>query len=621
MSSNSAAPALLLGIECGGTRSVAILADGGGQIVRRHEAGPANLRLLSDAQLVSHFQALARLFPVPSAVGIGMAGVREESDRRRVREAAAIVWPGVPCHAANDLETSLAAADLPGEAPPPTRVIIISGTGSCVYGRGTIGNTAKVGGWGHLLGDRGSGYDIVLRALREILRRFDETGVWPALGARLLRVLLLNEPNDLVTWIHQAAKNEIAALAVEVFAAAAADDRVAILSIRRAAGSLVEDALCCARRLTKPGAPIEFVLVGGVLLKQPSFAGSVARQLHRDWKRCSVKLLPREGAWGAVALAAEERRRAAPATAQHRNASGTRAGSAIATTHADIQIPVPTGPSPTEQRNPRSFDLDKRSLHSAIDLMLEEDAGISAALRAEHPKIERAVQLVVRAFQEGGRLFYVGAGTSGRLGVLDASECPPTFGTPPEMVQGIIAGGQTALWESKEGGEDDAAAGGRAIEFRGVGSCDVVVGIAASGRTPFVWGALHAAQRLKAATILLCFNPHLDIPRSSRPTVVISPNVGPEVLTGSTRLKAGTGTKLILNMITTLAMVRLGKVVSNLMVDLNPTNSKLRDRAVRITRDLTGVEANEARAALEEAGWVVTRAIERLGARSQNHAG
>ena len=620
MSSISTAPTLLLGIECGGTRSVAILTDGGAQLVRRHEAGPANLRLLSDAQLVSHFQALAQCFPVPSAVGIGMAGVREESDRRRVREAAAIVWPGVPCRAANDLETSLAAADVPGEVPPPTRVIIISGTGSCTYGRGPTGGTAKVGGWGHLLGDRGSGYDIVLRALREILRRFDETGVWPALGTRLLRALLLNEPNDLVTWIHQAAKDEIAALAVEVFAAADAEDRVAVLSIRRAAESLVEDALCCARRLTKPGAPIEFVLVGGVLLKQPSFAGSVARQLHRDWKRCAVKLLPREGAWGAVALAAEEQRCSTSAIAQLGRATRAVTGSADPTAPAEIQIPIPTRPSPTEQRNPRSLDLDKRSLRSAIDLMLEEDAGISAALRAERPKIERAIQVVVHAFQQGGRLFYVGAGTSGRLGVLDASECPPTFGTPSQMVQGVIAGGYTALWDSHEGGEDDAVAGGRAMEFRGVGSSDVVVGIAASGRTPFVWGALHAAQRLKAATILLCFNPHLEIPRSCRPTVVISPDLGPEVLTGSTRLKAGTGTKLILNMITTLAMVRLGKVVSNLMVDLNPTNSKLRDRAVRITRDLTGVEASQAQAALEQAGWVVTKAIERLGSRSQDHA-
>ena len=401
-----------------------------------------------------------------------------------MREAAAIVWPGVPCHAANDLETSLAAADDPAPDAPPTRVIIISGTGSCVYGRGPTGNTAKVGGWGHLLGDRGSGYDIVLSALREILRRFDQTGVWPPLGARFLRVLLLNEPNDLVTWIRQARKDEVAALAVEVFAAASTKDRLAVRSVRKAAESLVEDAVCCAGRLTKPGAPVEFVLVGGVLLKQPSFARSVARQLHRDWKPSTVRPLGRAGAWGAVALAAAERRRPAPRPPQRGRTTGTETGTASATAQAENQIPPPTAPSPTEQRNPRSLDLDKRSLRSAIDLILEEDAGISAALRAERSKIERAIQVVVRAFRQGGRLFYVGAGTSGRLGVLDASECPPTFGTPSEMVQGIIAGGHTALWESKEGGEDDAAAGGRAMEFRAVGPCDVVVGIAASGRTP-----------------------------------------------------------------------------------------------------------------------------------------
>jgi N-acetylmuramic acid 6-phosphate etherase len=183
--------------------------------------------------------------------------------------------------------------------------------------------------------------------------------------------------------------------------------------------------------------------------------------------------------------------------------------------------------------------------------------------------------------RRGGRLFYVGAGTSGRLGILDAVECPPTFGISPHCVQGILAGGQSAMWRSVEGAEDSPAAGAAAIDYRGVNRNDLVIGIAASGRTPFVWGALAAARRKGARTVLICFNPHLRIAPASRPDLVIAPDVGPEVLTGSTRLKAGTATKVILNTLTTLTMARMGKVAGNLMVDLNASNRKLRDRAAR----------------------------------------
>jgi N-acetylmuramic acid 6-phosphate etherase len=255
------------------------------------------------------------------------------------------------------------------------------------------------------------------------------------------------------------------------------------------------------------------------------------------------------------------------------------------------------------------------SVRDAVDLMLSEDRQIPEALAAARGPIARAVSLVARAFRRGGRLFYVGAGTSGRLGVLDASECPPTFRTPPGQVQGIIAGGPSALWSAVEGAEDDAAAGSRAVASRGVRSSDVVVGIAASGRTPFVWGALHEGKRRGAATVLVCFNPSLAVPRGNRPTLLIAPDVGPEVLTGSTRLKAGTATKLVLNILTTLAMVQIGKVRSNLMIDVNASNAKLRDRAVRILRDLTGADEVRARRALERAGWAIPDAYRRLGAR------
>jgi N-acetylmuramic acid 6-phosphate etherase len=256
--------------------------------------------------------------------------------------------------------------------------------------------------------------------------------------------------------------------------------------------------------------------------------------------------------------------------------------------------------------------LHKMPVAAALRLMLSEDAQVPKKLLKETRRIGQAVRLIVRAFRRGGRLCYVGAGTSGRLGALDASECSATFSTPPDMVQAIIAGGSAALTTSIEGAEDDFYAGARAVEFRRITFRDVVVGIAASGTTPFVWGALKEAKRRRANTVLLCFNPFLRIPRAWHPDILIALDLGPELLTGSTRLKAGTATKLVLNIFTTLAMVQIGKVISNLMVDVHPANTKLRDRATRIVQELTRLNYNDARAALEQSGWIIKKAVRRL---------
>ena len=273
--------------------------------------------------------------------------------------------------------------------------------------------------------------------------------------------------------------------------------------------------------------------------------------------------------------------------------------------------------SPTETRNPRSMGLDKMPLSNAIALMLDEDAQIPEAIAKHAAAIEQVIGWIVQSFRKGGRLFYAGAGTSGRLGVLDASECPPTFRTDPEMVQGIIAGGQTALWKAVEGAEDDPSAGAKAVAFRNIGEKDVFVGIAASGRTPFVWGALREARKRGARTVLLCFNPHLVPPPGEQPHKIIAVDVGPEILTGSTRLKSGTATKLILNMFTTLAMVRMGKVLSNLMIDVKASNVKLQDRATRIVVELTGMAYEQARAALVKTGWDIKKACEKVSLKSK----
>ena len=263
----------------------------------------------------------------------------------------------------------------------------------------------------------------------------------------------------------------------------------------------------------------------------------------------------------------------------------------------------------TEKINPRTADIDTLDARGIVARIHAEDARAFEAVGEVLDEIARAVELVVEAFRRGGRLIYVGAGTSGRLGVLDASECPPTFGSDPAMVIGVIAGGHEALVRTKEGAEDVAEDGAAAIAAHGVGEKDVVVGIAAGSTTPFVIGALHQARRRGAATVFLTCVPTEDIPIAGEVDLVIAPLTGPEVVTGSTRMKAGTATKLVLNSITTAAMIRIGKTYGNLMVDLRVTSEKLEDRGRRILGDLLGVEYEEAGALLQAAGGSVKIAL------------
>lgn len=262
----------------------------------------------------------------------------------------------------------------------------------------------------------------------------------------------------------------------------------------------------------------------------------------------------------------------------------------------------------TEQRNPATRAIDRLPVPEALALIHAEDRLCVEAAEACAPEVVRAVELVTRAFRSGGRLFYVGAGTSGRLGVLDASEQPPTFGAAPSMVQGVIAGGPEALVRSIEGAEDRPEDGAAALRERGLTPGDAVVGIAAGGRTPYVLGALRYAREIGASTIFLSCTPPLE-GEASLADCQIHALVGPEVVTGSTRMKAGTVTKLILNQITTLSMIQMGKVYENLMVDVQPRNAKLRDRARRILMELTGLEEGAAASLLVEAGHDLKVAI------------
>jgi len=266
-----------------------------------------------------------------------------------------------------------------------------------------------------------------------------------------------------------------------------------------------------------------------------------------------------------------------------------------------------TPPLQTEGRNPRTLEMDRLSVEELARCLHRENYTVTEAVEAALPQIAQAIDVIAKRLSAGGRLFYVGAGTSGRLGVLDASECPPTFGVEPEMVQGIIAGGDTALRSSIEGAEDVREKGAEDLRARGVQAEDVVAGIAASGRTPYVIGALDAARQAGAFAIAV-----VNVRPATMEAVAdltIATITGPEALTGSTRLKAGTAQKMILNLLSTGAMVRLGKTYGNLMVDVRATNEKLRDRAVRIVTAATDADAGQAQAALEQTDWHAKTAI------------
>jgi len=604
-------PPVLLGIEGGGTRTSVRLVDGAGTTLMNFQTGPAVLSLMTDRELRWHLRSIAeRLTHVPQAIGIGLAGARTHLDQERLAKTVARVWPSIPCVATNDLETALAAAPESKQSLP--RILVLSGTGSCCFGRTPDGRTGKVGGRGHIIGDRGSSCDIGLRALRAVMADLDHRGRMGKLGVAILNALMFNEPDQLIPWSVHATKTEIANLAVTVFAVAQTGDRLAKKILTDSAVMLAEDACACACQLVPSGTPVEFVLNGGVMLRNPGFMRDVTRRIKACWGKAKVMPLERPSVWGAVKLA-EGVVNAGRGTVKA--AARPVQPLTLPASVADLAV---LKESPTEARNPRSLRLDHLSLGQGIELMLSEDSQIPAAILKEKRALVQVVQKVVEAFQNDGRLFYAGAGTSGRLGVLDASEIPPTFRAPREQVQGIIAGGRQALWSAVEGAEDDAQAGATAIEHRQLGPKDVLIGIAASGRTPFVWGALHEANQRGAFTALLCFNPAMrDAVKKIadpawKPQVLIIPNVGAEVLTGSTRLKSGTATKLVLNIITTLAMTKVGKVISNLMVDLNPSNVKLRDRAIRILVQLTHRTPEEARKALEATGWQVKAAYDSL---------
>src|SRR6266566_3763280 len=582
----------ILGVEGGGTKTAWVLVErtgaGGAESVsqlRMLDQGrlpPSNVRLETPDRLRAIFCELPREI---DRAGIFLAGCGTAEDRQSLSRLCAEIWPNARIVSGSDRESGLAAALEHGDG-----IVVNAGSGSSVTGR-RGDRIENAGGWGHVLGDTGGGYFLSIRALRLILREYDLHRAEMQFTAKILHALSLNNLDELVRWAQTADKTEIAMLAPIVFEAAASGDARVMEIIESGAQVLSEYTEAVAARLHLLAPKV--MLLGGLFHRDSIYTHAFRRRLKKNLPDARVATAERPPELGAAWLAAE--------LSDHVTFKAKLPENEIDNLAAAL----------TEQRNPRSENLEKLNPRELVELFVEEERFVQDALRAAIVDLARAIEIVSESLRNGGRLFYVGAGSSGRIGVLDASEIPPTFGASPELVQGLIAGGATAIHRSVEGAEDEKGAGAVAIDQRGVRGVDVVIGITASGWTPYVLGALARAKSIDAKTVLLTCNPaNLQ---TGIADLVINLAVGPEIVTGSTRLKAGTATKIALNIISTGAMVALGKVRGNLMIDLHTTSTKLRDRAVRVVAQLSESDYDSARQQLEANDWNLRTVVAKIG--------
>jgi N-acetylmuramic acid 6-phosphate etherase len=590
----------ILGVEGGGTKTawVLVVAEMPGSEFRILDHGklpPSNLRLTTPERLREIFAELPRQI---DRAGVFLAGCATEEDRRSLKEICLEIWPNAKIVTGSDRDSGLAAA-----LDHADGIVVNAGSGSSVTGR-RGDRIERAGGWGHILGDAGGGYFLSIQALRLILREHDLNHSEMEFTTKILRALSLNNFDELVRWVQTADKMEIAMLASVVFEAATGGDGRMMEIVEEGARVLCEYTEAVASRLHLLAPKV--TLIGGLFYRDSIYMHAYRRKLKKNLPDARVTIAERAPELGAAWLATE--------TDDHVAFHLESSQSEIENLAAAL----------TEQRNPRSEKLEKMSARELAEVFVEEERFVQEALRTAVGELTKAIEIVAESLRHGGRLFYVGAGSSGRIGVLDASEIPPTFGAPPDLVQGVIAGGVTALYRSAEGVEDQGSAGALALDERKLKSLDVVIGITASGRTPFVLGALARAKSLGAKTILLACNPHCSHQPAAGPDngpqgrgysnldLVITLPVGPEILTGSTRLKAGTATKVALNIISTGAMVVLGKVRGNLMIDLHAGSMKLRDRAVRVLAELAQCDYESARNLLEANDWNLRSALQKL---------
>jgi N-acetylmuramic acid 6-phosphate etherase len=569
-------------VEGGGTKTGWCLVertDATFSVIGQGKLPPSNFRLETPDRLKAIFRELPREI---DCAGVFLAGCGTVEDRQSLARLCAEIWPNAKIITGSDRESGLAAGLEHGDG-----IVVSAGSGSSVTGRRGE-RIEKAGGWGHILGDTGGGYFLSIQTLRLILHEYDLHRTAMPFTPKILQALSLNNFNELVRWAQTADKMELALLAPAVFEAAAGGEPRLTQIIENGAQALCDYTEAVASRLHLLAPKV--VLMGGLFYRDSIYTHAFRRRLKKNLPDARVAIAEHAPEFGAAWLAAETR--------EHITLQAKLSEKEIDNLAAAL----------TEQRNPRSENLEKLSPRELVELFVEEEKFVQDALRGAVIDLTGAVEMATESLRIRGRLFYIGTGSSGRIGVLDASEIPPTFGASSDLVQALVAGGVTALYRSVEGAEDEESAGALALDERALKNGDVVIGITASGRTPFVLGALARAKSLGAKAILLTCNPAAtaDVDLS----IILA--VGPELLTGSTRLKAGTATKVALNIISTGAMVMLGKVRGNLMIDLRTTSAKLRDRATRVVAELAQCDYDSARQQLEAADWNLRDVVDRI---------
>jgi len=590
----------VLGVDGGGTGSRAALVDEKGNVLSFLSGQATNPNSVGTERAREQLKSLidcclheAGLTQVDAAV-FGLAGINNAKEEREVEVWLHSLGFCSNIVVENDSVAAWAAATLgqPG-------IVIIAGTGSIAFGVDHSGRRRRAGGWGYVFGDEGSGFRIASEALRAAVRYRDGRGPWTRLLPALLRKLGLDSTDGLTraVYAHGMETSSVARLFPTVVEVARAGDPVAVSILRRSGQQLAEQAIAVMEGLDLDpnGAPFVVGLSGGVFQSGELVTRSLREVLTSYAPAARVQALHVAPVLGAALLALRQ--------------IGVQVDEDLARAMSlhgvvdDNKLPQATVPTPETT----DINLDQLSTNQLLEYLSEHDRRVAHAVRLQLPAVARAVDAIAHALANNGRVFYVGAGTSGRLGLLDAVECPPTFGYAPDRFTAIVAGGCEALYRAIEGAEDDAQAGAQAIADQEVAPNDVVVGIAASGNTPFTVAAVDAAARAGATTVGVTATPGSRL--AERVDVSIVAATGPEAIIGSTRLKAGTAQKMVLNMLSTAASVRLGKVHGRSMVDVQPTNTKLRRRAIDIVQGITACDRHRAEVALEACDYEVKPAI------------
>lgn len=576
----------VLAMDAGATATRAGLYDSEKRLCAELVGGPANSAAYGPEQTAAELVRLGRALladrPGAAVLAAGVAGAALRAEQEAL---ASILVRDLPVHYVR-VTTDVHPLLLANTSRPPA-VLAVAGTGSCVLGLDSHQNTIRIGGRGSVMGDSGSAYAVVVRALRWAAHAADGLRPPTRLQAELPRAAGVDSFDALAAWSSLGAKWLIASLAPAVAECAREGDAVAEACLRVEARALAEQVRAACARVGLGSGSNPVLLWGGLFTHSPLYQALFEEALP-EWP-IAVPRITGHQAVAELAFVAET-----PPWACEIQADPARAVSEV------------EGLPPTEAMPPpEARTLDELTAPEIAALMVADHEQALRAVAAQCGPIAQAVEWAAATIRNGRTLFYAGAGTSGRLGVLDASECPPTFGVEPERVVGIIAGGEAALRSSIEGEEDSREHGQRDLWAAGVQTGDLVIGIAASGTTPYVLAAIEAGRAAGAATVLLCCNPAAV----SKADLTIALPTGPEVLGGSTRLKAGTATKLALNIISTGAMARAGYVHRGLMVGMRPANEKLKHRAARIIAAIAGVSVQEGGALLGQADLHIPTAI------------